>query len=343
MLYGAAFMKPFPVLPSLFLLGLALVHPALAVGPAASEMFHLYSPEKAWSLDLDLQGFVIAENTMSKDLLSRELMANHPGNRLTVSASLAPADDTATAVERRDQTLARLRQMGLPFSELKTYEKDHRAYLAYKIGEKAALPATPLIRRDVYVFFTHDATSIQVRIADNTYAEADEPLFERILSSLKINSTFQPSTPDVIEIGQTFFRRENYRKAIIWLQRALDREKLQSTLPPAQRLALLDRLGSAYHLGGDRSRAREIFNEGLAQNPDYPLFYYHLARIYGEEGALDNALKNLRLTLLHRAQLPPGEKLPNPAIDSAFQAFVRDPRFEKLAGEFAHAVPPQAL
>jgi len=340
-MYGGAFMKPILILTPVVVLGLAIMRPVLAAEPAAPEPFHLYAPEKAWSLDIDLQDFVISENTMSKDLLSRELMANHPGNGLTVWASLAPAD--ATAVELRDQTLARLRRMELPFSELKTYEKDHRAYLAYKIGVKTELLATPLVRRDVYVFFTHDATSIQVRIAKSAYAEDDEPLFERILSSLKINSTFQPSTPDVITIGQTLFRQENYRKAIIWLQRVLDREKLQSTLPPAQQLAVLDLLGLAHHLGGDRSRAREIFTEGLSQNPDYPLFYYHLARIYGEEGALDAALKNLRLTLLHRAQLPPGEKLPNPAIDSAFKAFVRDPRFEKLAGEFAHAAPPQAL
>jgi tetratricopeptide (TPR) repeat protein len=342
-MYGGAFMKPILILTPVVVLGLAIMRPVLAAEPAAPEPFHLYAPEKAWSLDIDLQDFVISENTMSKDLLSRDLMANHPGNHLAVSASLAPADNTATAVELRDQTLARLRRMELPFSELKTYEKDHRAYLAYKIRVKTELLATPLVRRDVYVFFTHDATSIQVRIAKSIYAEDDEPLFERILSSLKINSTFQPSTPDVITIGQTLFRQENYRKAIIWLQRVLDREKLQSTLPQAQQLALLDLLGLAHHLGGDRPRAREIFNEGLAQNPDYPLFYYHLARIYGEEGALDAALKNLRLTLLHRAQLPPGEKLPNPAIDSAFKAFVRDPRFEKLAGEFAHAAPPQAL
>jgi len=124
LMYSGAFMKPIPILAPLVVLSLAIMRPALAAEPAAPEPFHLYAPEKAWSLDIDLQDFVISGNTMSKDLLSRELMANHPGNGLTVSASLAPAD--ATAVELRDQTLARLRRMELPFSELKTYEKDHR-------------------------------------------------------------------------------------------------------------------------------------------------------------------------------------------------------------------------
>ena len=62
MLYGAAFMKPFPVLTPLFLLGLTIVHAALAAESSASEPFHLYVPEKAWALDIDLQDFVISEN-----------------------------------------------------------------------------------------------------------------------------------------------------------------------------------------------------------------------------------------------------------------------------------------
>ena len=343
MLYGAAFMKPFPVLTPLFLLGLALVHPTLAAESSTPEPFHLYVPEKAWALDIDLPDFVISENLIGQDLLSRDLTANHPGNRLTVTASLAPADHTSTAEQRRDRTIAELRRRGIPLSDLKVYEKDHRAYLAYKIRVKEELLATALVRRDVYVFFTHDATAIEVRISKGIYAEDDEPFFERILSSLKIHSPFQPSTPDVIAIGTMLFHQEKYRRAIVWFQRALDREKLQATLPKAQQLALLDLLGQAQHFDGDRPRAREIFNEGIAQNPDYPLFYYHLARICGEEGALDDALKNLRLALLHRGQLPPGEKLPSPATDPAFRAFARAPRFEKLAEEFARATPPQTL
>ena len=314
-----------------------------AAPTAESEPFHLYLPEKTWSLDLSLTGFNLSENAMSPDLRRRSIAAIHPASRLAVSAALEPAESGPTAVGLRDQAAAQLRRLGRAAGELKLYEKDNRAYLARTLRIKEEPLATAFYQREVQVFFVHEATAIAVHVAQNRYTDDDEPQFTQFLSQLTINTTFQPPIPDVIAIGKGLFRLERYRQAAACFQRARDREKLQATLPPDEQAALIDLLGLAYDFGGERNRARESFAAGIAQYPDYPSCYYHLARIDGAEGKLDEALKNLRLALLHRMRFPAGEKLPNPAADSAFRPIANDPRFRKLAEEFASALPPQAL
>ncbi|MBI5381972.1 MAG: hypothetical protein HZA31_08740 [Opitutae bacterium] len=312
-----------------------------APAPQTAEPFHFYRPDKSWSLDCDLADFTITENALSPDLRSRDLTATLPARGLTLSAALNPARDALTAIQLRDGVLARLRQSGARLSHLKTFEKDDRAYLEYTLALRTLHGAVE--ERHVHVFFVYDETWIDAHMAQAAFNEPDTARFEKFFASLTINREFQPSTPDVITIGTLLFRRQQFPQAIGWLQRALDREKLKSTLPRAQTVVLIDLLARAQLNNNDRAAASATYQHGLTAVPNHPVFHYGLACIHGKAGELDDTLKHLRLALLHRGQLAPGEKLANPAGEPSFQAFLRQPRFQKVVEEFAKATPPAAI
>lgn len=63
------------------------------------------------------------------------------------------------------------------------------------------------------------------------------------------------------------------------------------------------------------------------------MFYYNLACAHAEMNDLANAMKNLRLAFGYRANMIPGERMPNPASDSSFARFLSNPQFRKLLEE----------
>jgi hypothetical protein len=63
------------------------------------------------------------------------------------------------------------------------------------------------------------------------------------------------------------------------------------------------------------------------------MFYYILACVHAEMNDPDNAIKNLRLAFNYKANLIPGERMPDPARDDSFARFLNDPRFRKLLEE----------
>lgn len=65
------------------------------------------------------------------------------------------------------------------------------------------------------------------------------------------------------------------------------------------------------------------------------MFYYNLACAYAEMNNLDDAIKNLKLAFSHKANLIPGERMPDPAGDDSFARFLSDPRFRRLLEEIS--------
>ena len=90
---------------------------------------------------------------------------------------------------------------------------------------------------------------------------------------------------------------------------------------------LVDNLGMSYGLTGKLSNARETFEYGITQDPEYPLFYYLLACTYGEMGKMEESLEQLRLAYKYKANVISGESLPDPLKDDSFRKFVRDKKF----------------
>ena len=64
------------------------------------------------------------------------------------------------------------------------------------------------------------------------------------------------------------------------------------------------------------------------------MFYYILANVSAERDDRTNTLKYLRIALDHKANVIPGEQLPDPLGDDSFTRYSKDKEFRKLAKRF---------
>ena len=332
----AFLMKSPSLIRQLFLLA-ATTLPAL-VGAADSDksaLFHFFLPDKTWSLELALRGFQPPAFDFSPDLRAGKLAAKNAKSGFLVTAQISPAKNANDAATERDGMIKNLRRGGFNLLDLKTYERDGRAYLEYTLKDVSKNP-TPagFNQRNVFVFMVHNGMWVDVHVSKGDFATTDAAGLDAFVSAVAIDPSFQPTTMDFYLPGFVLYRQKNYRAAIPWLSRTLEQEKRQPSLPPTQHLILIDVLGIAHGISGDRKQARAVFTYGLSEHPDFPMFYYNLACTDAEDGDLDSVLKNLRLTLQYRGNMLPGETLPDPTKDTSFKAYVNDPRFQEVARAF---------
>lgn len=137
----------------------------------------------------------------------------------------------------------------------------------------------------------------------------------------------------LMQEGSEYFLKQDFEKAIVPYQKALDLEKEKRTLDKNLWYVLVDNLGMAYGISGDLDKAKETFAYGIEKAPDYPMFYYNMACTYGEKNDMDKAIEYLKLAFDRRENVIPGEKMPNPATDSSFQRFVNDEKFKTALKE----------
>ncbi len=119
----------------------------------------------------------------------------------------------------------------------------------------------------------------------------------------------------------------SYAKSIEAYERALDLEKRNRVLGRNAWLVLIDNLGMAYGISGNIAKAREVFEYGVSKEPGYPMFYYNLACAAAEAGDEAKTIDYLKRAFALRANVIPGESMPDPATDDSFGRFMHDAAF----------------
>jgi tetratricopeptide (TPR) repeat protein len=123
------------------------------------------------------------------------------------------------------------------------------------------------------------------------------------------------------------FLQQDYPAAAKSYQKVIDLEKNKRTLSKKYFLVLVDNLGMSYGISGKLDKAKNIFDYGLTQYSDYPLFYYNLACTYGEQKKMDEAIAQLRTAFKYKANVLDGETMPDPLKDDSFRYFVDKKEF----------------
>lgn len=76
--------------------------------------------------------------------------------------------------------------------------------------------------------------------------------------------------------------------------------------------------------------AEETFHYRVAKDPDYPMFYYSLARTYAERTNMGKTMDYLKMAFARKANVIPGESMPDSHKDDSFQDFRKDKTFREL-------------
>ena len=150
------------------------------------------------------------------------------------------------------------------------------------------------------------------------------------LQTLGVSASSPQKASQVMELmqeGSAHYLRRNFKKAIGPYQKALDLEKQKRTLEQTLWRVLVDNLGMSYGISGNLKVAKETFEYGISEDPDYPMFYYNMACTYGEMDNMEKAIEYLRLAFAKKDNMIPGEKFPDPAKDSSFARFADNEKF----------------
>jgi tetratricopeptide (TPR) repeat protein len=135
-----------------------------------------------------------------------------------------------------------------------------------------------------------------------------------------------------------YFLQKEYGKAIEPYERALELEKAERRLNREMFITLIKNLSESYRQTGNSVRSIETLEFGTTQEPDYPIFYYSLARHSAESGDEENTIKWLRLAYKNKAQTLADEALPDPMRDGSFQKVKGTQKFRDAFREMQRSV-----
>jgi len=157
-----------------------------------------------------------------------------------------------------------------------------------------------------------------------------EKIFEEIVRHDPSNVSAQ------MYLGQTLFREEKFKDAIIPYEKVRVLEKAGTKVTLTQHRILVDQLAMAYGISGRGADSKALLDGAIRSDPEYPLNYYNLACLAADENDKGKVLSNISLAFEHKEHVLEGEQMPDPRTDSSFQKYVRDEDFIKLMAKLGY-------
>jgi tetratricopeptide (TPR) repeat protein len=304
-------------------------------------------PKAPWIMFISGEALALNRQEIKPDGSRGYYMLLDEKAQISASLYIEPVNKCKTSKECRDMVW----KLGNPAWEkpqnVKLSEIDEISILELLVPE---YQGRPIRHQNMYAQFVVDGYWVDLHISKALYQDQDRALFVRMVKSVR----FEPKTGGVSDDQQSqsgpderiaketlqfvaqasaAYRKQDYKKAIQLYSKALDLEKKQPTLNKNIWRVVVDNLGMSYGISGDPKKAIEVFEYGLSKDATYPMFYYIIACAHAEMNDLDNAISNLRLAFSYKANMIPGEQMPDPAGDDSFARFRNNPQFRKLLEE----------
>jgi len=146
----------------------------------------------------------------------------------------------------------------------------------------------------------------------------DTPVIMQALNSTTFDPDAKASFREVFWYATVLFDHKEMKAAAPLYEQAL------SLLPPGQprnkwRRVATDQAVMAYGISGDLAKSRAIAEHAIQTDPGYPLNYYNLACADAEAGNVTEAKRHLQQAFDRKANVIPGESLPDPTQDDSIQ------------------------
>lgn len=168
----------------------------------------------------------------------------------------------------------------------------------------------------------------------------EDPIVKKVFSSFQLDADYVPGFADVAMYAEVLFKTQAFQAAAPIFEKALAMVPESGAPFPSAKIArrtMRDQAGMSYGISGQTAKARSIFERGVAEDPDYPMYYYNLACADAGEKKLSDARTHLQLAFARKANVNPGEKMPIPTQDDSFTPFQADKSFwtflEKLEAD----------
>jgi tetratricopeptide (TPR) repeat protein len=172
----------------------------------------------------------------------------------------------------------------------------------------------------------------------DTPLSADDPLLKNILASYRLDKSYVPDYRGVFLYAQVLYNHQMYAAAAPRFELALAklREHPEGDMKTMTRV-LTDQAGMSYGISGNISKSRALLEKAIAEDPDYPMYYYNLACSDAEEKNFTAARDHLQKAFDRRMNVLSGEAMPDPTKDDSFLPY----RSNKGFWTFLESLHPQ--
>jgi tetratricopeptide (TPR) repeat protein len=296
------------------------------IAGAQSKSLRYSLPHKQGALELRLPGLELKESSMNPDGSGVRIMAENDEG-LMLTAFVLPAQragDSRVCREEWWSKKLKLRESKVKMKDVRLYESGAAAIAEYRVPEWQGVAVN---QKSLHAYYAGGELWAEIHISKTPFRAGDEKLFDAVLETARVDPSYTPGVMDYFVFGSLRYQERDYTRAAEYYQRALDLEKKESKLDRKYWKVLVDNLGMSYGISREFSRAKEVFEYGISQDANYPLFYYNLACTYAEMDDLDNAINQLNKAFELRQNVLPGEKMPDPMEDDSFKRFTRNPKF----------------
>jgi hypothetical protein len=157
----------------------------------------------------------------------------------------------------------------------------------------------------------------------DTPISADDAALKQAFASYRLDENYSPQFNDAFVYAQTLYQARMYKAAAPIFEIALAKLRENpdtATIRDAKttKRVVTDQEGIAYGMAGDIQNARRLFEKAIAEDPDYPMYYYNLACADAEDKNLAGAREHLQQAFARKANVISGETMPDPTRDDSF-------------------------
>ena len=287
-------------------------------------------PAKDWGVFVELPGFVL-KTIETKPDGRRYMVAQNESTSVVVSITLEETEKETPASSCRQSLEQKTKHTPMRIQDVRFSRSGDLEVMRYTVPE---FQGQRVNQESLYGCQFYDSAYIDLHVSKVNYAATDEPLFEDVLNAMRIVKV-QRSSTELVEQASRLYLQHDYNGAIGPYAQALELEKVNPTLEKPLWYVLVDNLGMSYGITGNLQKAKETFEYGLGTDAKYPLFYYDLACTYAEMNDTTRAAEYLKKAYDYKANVLPGESMPDPRQDDSFRALMKDKQFRELAEELA--------
>ena len=162
----------------------------------------------------------------------------------------------------------------------------------------------------------------------DTPISTEDVVLKKIFASYGLDENYAPRFDDVFLYAQLLYQERMYRDAAPMFESALmklaESPGTDTTLAKDTKTTkriVTDQAGMAYGMSGDNEKARRLFEKAIAEDPDYPMYYYNLACADAADKNLEGARKHLQQAFARKANMISGESMPDPTKDDSFTPY----------------------
>jgi len=297
-----------------------------------SSAYRLALPDHKGQLKWSIEGFKIIENSAKANGRELGVRGRDSSGQLTFLAFLFVAPETApmTSTKCRDTALTQDKKMNATLKIVRTSEIPRPgglpvALVSYTTGNR---DGSTTYRVRGYV--ATDDICGDLEFYGSKPINDDDADFKKTFLSYQMDANYTPQFSDVALYAQVLFQHNDHRAAAPIFEKGL------TMVPPdgapfksakIARRVMRDQAGLSYGISGDFAKARSIFEKGVVEDPDYPMYYYNLACADAGEKKLSDARRHLQQAFDRKANVNPGEAMPVPTQDDSFLPYKADKDF----------------